>query len=67
MLAGGRLAAICAGGVWERVLSLIPLVKPCNGSAGVEFKSGCGTVFPNSSLRKTRENVRLASSASVKS
>lgn len=61
MLAGGRLETTCEGGVWERVLSLVP----DNGSAAKESKSGWGTVFPNSSLRNTREYIRFASSAKL--
>lgn len=58
MLAGGRLET-CDGGVCERVLSLMPE----NGSAAKESKSAWGMVFPNSSLRNTREYIRFASSA----
>lgn len=65
MLAGGRFETTCEGGVCERVLSLMPLPIPNNGSGDRESKSACGTVFPNSSLRKTREYMRFASSATL--
>ena len=65
MLAGGRLETACDGGVWARVLSLMPLLRPENGSDDSESKSAWGTVFPKSSLLKTREYIRFASSATV--
>ena len=63
MLAGGRLETTCDGGVLERFLSFA--LRPSNGSADNESRSVWGTVFPKSSLRKTREYIRFASSARV--
>lgn len=62
MLAGGRFDT-CDGGVWERVFSLIPLPRPSKGSGDNDSRSACGTVLPNSSLRRTREYILFASSA----